>query len=294
MKPFLLALWVLLSAAAACAQGSPGQSNYPISGIYASGAPSGTCPGQNIVYIDSATGNLYTCPTAGGSWVLTGGGAGPVTSVFGRTGAVTAGATDYAGVTNLQLSDGNGAAGLSFITGENIVTLADSVNDQLELDDGIIFLDCNVANCAIEFHAYTGSSAALSLADGAGIFFTDTLGTEWGSPTGGHKGASTINVAGGYYTNGVASTLTIGNSTATMTTSAISSGACGSTVSVAVSGVATTDSIEWAYNAAPSANPAELVISAWPTSGHVNFQYCNPTAGSVTPNAATLNFRVLR
>jgi len=74
MKPFLLALSVLLSAAAACAQGSPGQSNYPISGIYASGAPSGTCPGQNIVYIDSATGNLYTCPTAGGSWVLTGGG----------------------------------------------------------------------------------------------------------------------------------------------------------------------------------------------------------------------------
>ena len=48
------------------------------------------------------------------------------------------------------------------------------------------------------------------------------------------------------------------------------------------------------YNAAPAANPAELVVSVWPTSGNVNFQYCNPTSGSVTPNAATLNWRVTR
>lgn len=71
-------------------------------------------------------------------------------------------------------------------------------------------------------------------------------------------------------------------------------GSCGTTVTVAATGVTTTDSISWAFNAAPAANPAELVVSSWPTAGNVNFQYCNPTAASVTPNAATLNWRVVR
>jgi hypothetical protein len=84
----------------------------------------------------------------------------------------------------------------------------------------------------------------------------------------------------------------IGNGTATMTTAAITAGNCGTTVTVGASGVATTDTITWAFNAGPAANPAQLVVSTWPTSG--NFQYCNPTAGSITPNAATLNWRVMR
>ena len=86
----------------------------------------------------------------------------------------------------------------------------------------------------------------------------------------------------------------IASGTAAMTTGAITSGTCGSTVQVAAANVATTDAISWAFNAAPAANPAQLVVSAWPTSGNVNFQYCNPTAGSITPNAATLNWRVVR
>ncbi|MBV9179870.1 MAG: hypothetical protein JO356_01045 [Acidobacteria bacterium] len=82
--------------------------------------------------------------------------------------------------------------------------------------------------------------------------------------------------------------------TATMTTAAIASGACGTTVTVGATGVATTDAITWSYNAAPAANPAQLVVSVWPTANNVNFQYCNPTANSITPTAATLNFRVTR
>jgi hypothetical protein len=81
---------------------------------------------------------------------------------------------------------------------------------------------------------------------------------------------------------------------ATMTTAAIAAGSCGTTVTVAAPNVTTGDSIEWAFNAAPAANPAQLVVSAWPTSGNVNFQYCNSSAGSITPNAATLNWRVVR
>ena len=88
--------------------------------------------------------------------------------------------------------------------------------------------------------------------------------------------------------------------TATMTTSSIGNGACGTTVVASivkgnVANVLGTDKIAWSYNAAPAANPGELTISAWPIAAtSVNFQYCNGTGGSVTPNAATLNFIVFR
>ena len=86
----------------------------------------------------------------------------------------------------------------------------------------------------------------------------------------------------------------IASDRATMTTAAIAAGACGATVTVSAPGVVTTDTVAFSYAAAPGANPAELVVSAWPTSGNVNFQYCNPSGGSVTPKAATLNWRVVR
>jgi hypothetical protein len=89
-------------------------------------------------------------------------------------------------------------------------------------------------------------------------------------------------------------TSNIAGGMATMTTGAISSLACGTTVTVSATGVTTTDVISWSFNAAPAANPGELIVSAWPTANNVNFQYCNPTAGIVTPNAATLNWRVVR
>jgi len=89
-------------------------------------------------------------------------------------------------------------------------------------------------------------------------------------------------------------TQTIASSTATMTTALIAAGACGTTVTVGATGALTTDTITWAFNAAPAANPAQLVISAWPTANNLNFQYCNPTAAGITPNAATLNWRLVR
>jgi hypothetical protein len=93
---------------------------------------------------------------------------------------------------------------------------------------------------------------------------------------------------------GVGMGLKIANGTVAMTTAAIAAGACGATVNAAASGTVTSDSIQWAYSAAPAANPAQLVVSAWPTGNAVNFQFCNPTAASITPTAATLNWRVVR
>jgi hypothetical protein len=95
-------------------------------------------------------------------------------------------------------------------------------------------------------------------------------------------------------------TLTIANGTATLGTSAINATSCATAVTAAASGTATTDSIEWAFNAAPPSGyagtspAAGLHVLVYVTSGNVNFQVCNPTAASITPAAATLNWRVVR
>jgi hypothetical protein len=87
---------------------------------------------------------------------------------------------------------------------------------------------------------------------------------------------------------------TIARGTATMTTTLIGAGACGTTVTVSAAGVATTDAINYSYNKAVGANPGVLILNVWPTANNVNFAYCNGTAAGVTPGAATLNWKVIR
>lgn len=56
-----------------------------------------------------------------------------------------------------------------------------------------------------------------------------------------------------------------------------------------------TDTISWAFNAAPGTGyTSGLNVLAYVTANNVNFLVCNPTAGSLTPAAATLNWRVIR
>jgi hypothetical protein len=94
----------------------------------------------------------------------------------------------------------------------------------------------------------------------------------------------------------------IGRGTAAMNTAAVASGACETVVTVATSGVATTDVITVGFNGDPtavtgygaSATGAVLSIYPYPTSNNVNFKVCNSTANSITPSALTLNFRVTR
>jgi hypothetical protein len=90
-------------------------------------------------------------------------------------------------------------------------------------------------------------------------------------------------------------TQTIASGTAAMTTAGITTGACGSTVTVAATGVATTDVISISHNAAVTiGNGGGLTLNAWPTSGNVNFNYCNSSAGTITPTAMTINWNVTR
>jgi hypothetical protein len=110
--------------------------------------------------------------------------------------------------------------------------------------------------------------------------------------------SGTLSVGGGgnVSSTGAGGTMaaTIASGTATMTTAAITGPNCGTTVTVAATGVATTDTITFADNAAPAAaTNGPLVIKAWPTANNVNFMYC-VQSGTITPAAATLNWRVMR
>jgi hypothetical protein len=82
--------------------------------------------------------------------------------------------------------------------------------------------------------------------------------------------------------------------TATMTVAAIGANTCGSVVTVSSSGVLTTDVVSWTNNGSVSTTDGQLKVNSWPTANNVNFQYCNTSAGSITPAAATLNWKVLR
>lgn len=96
-------------------------------------------------------------------------------------------------------------------------------------------------------------------------------------------------------------TQTIVSGTASLGTSPIASGACASTVTVAASGVTTTDTITYVPDSNPQAvsgyaasSSGSLYILAFPSGGSVNFQVCNNSSASITPGAFTLNWKVTR
>jgi len=90
--------------------------------------------------------------------------------------------------------------------------------------------------------------------------------------------------------------------TAALGTASINSGASASVVTVAATGVLTTDVVDWGFNQSPlgvtgynaASTSGCLVLTAYPTAGNVNFLVSNPTAGAITPGALTLNWKVVR
>jgi hypothetical protein len=93
----------------------------------------------------------------------------------------------------------------------------------------------------------------------------------------------------------------VASGTSAMGTGAITSGTCATVVTTTATGTATTDTIVATPNADPTgvtgyavSATGSLYIQAYPTSGNVNFKVCNNTAGSLTPSALTLNWKVIR
>lgn len=174
-------------------------------------------------------------------------------------------------------------------TNDNIIHLyrCDTATDQWKIDVGNTrFLPST--NGTWRWGDHTTSSLAEVAANNFFTASAPTAVTGWavfGYDSGNARGALNNN-------NGTTFDIAqlVASGTATMTTAAITAGNCGTTVTVPASGVATTDTITWAFNAAPAGSNAGLV--AWPTANNVNFAYCPDSAE--TPAAATINWRVIR
>lgn len=89
----------------------------------------------------------------------------------------------------------------------------------------------------------------------------------------------------------------VASGTFTLGTSAISSGACATEVSVSVAGIVTTDTLSVSFNGDPTAvtgyipsTSGTLTLYAYPKSGAAAVKVCNPTSSSITPGALTLNW----
>jgi hypothetical protein len=134
---------------------------------------------------------------------------------------------------------------------------------------------------------------------GSLAFGNATSGTVTIEPVTGALGSTTMLIPAAVG-NGIF-TQTIASGTATLGTSSIASGSCATVVTVAGTGIATTDDLMADFNADPTSttgySPSSsgmLTIIKYPTSGNVNFKVCNNTAGGITPGAVTLNWRVVR
>ena len=126
-----------------------------------------------------------------------------------------------------------------------------------------------------------GLTGAVIFAAGTGITLTPAGNTVTIAATGG-SGATVV--ASGTAALGVLGIATLSSA---------------APVTVAAAGVLSTDSIEWAFNAAPGTGysgtaTSGLFVLAYVSAGAVNFLVVNPTAGGITPPAATLNWRVIR
>lgn len=159
-----------------------------------------------------------------------------------------------------------------------------------------------------------GANGALCYDSTAGLTHQRTAGADSISAATTTTSTTTTNVlhatatAGVYTPSAIAqgdlpatSTQTIASGTSAMGTGAITSGTCATVVTTSATGTATTDTIIATPNADPTgvtgyavSATGSLYIQAYPTTNNVNFKVCNNTAGSLTPAALTMNWRVVR
>lgn len=153
-----------------------------------------------------------------------------------------------------------------------------------------------------------GTPSSITLTNGtglpvSGITASTSTALGVGSVELGHASDTTIarSGAGVATIEGVTITRTIASGTSALGTDAIASGACATAVTTTATGTATTDVIDWGFNADPTSTTGYsasangmLTIIAYPTANNVNFKVCNNTAASITPGAVTLNWKVAR
>jgi len=157
-------------------------------------------------------------------------------------------------------------------------------------------------------------SADLSSVTGYGALSTDGL-IVYPYPSTDHVNFKVCNATASNITPGAAtlnwivvrgSAASVASGTATLLTSSIGANSCASAViptatGGSLTGVLTSDVVLYVPTADLSSTTGYgvlstdgLVIYPYPTADHVNFKVCNVTGSSITPGAATLNWKVVR
>lgn len=265
-----------------------------------SGVPSWTTPGGTgtvtVVGAGSLTstalvtgGGSQTVQTPNTSATLSSGGnlstPGTVTAAgFTGTGTTPAAAELIAGTGSIPTLTANGAGFAAPTTGGTayLFKLPATISGA-----GLLHAAATATGDGVNESALTNSAVSLT-ADVSGVLPVANGGTNNASLTF-PSGTATVSQ-------------TLATGTAVMNTGAVASGACETVVTVAASGIATTDTITAGFNGDPTAvtgygassTGAVLTIYPYPTSGNVNFKVCNSTSASITPGALTLNWRVIR
>jgi hypothetical protein len=282
-----------------------GSAGAPVLFNGAGGTPSG-------LTLTNATGLPLTTGVTG---VLPAGNGGNATHTGDATGAT---ALTLATVNSNVGSFGSATAAPTFtVNGKGLVTAAGSttitpaIGSVTGLGTGIataLAANTGSAGAPVLFNGAGGTPSSLTLTSATGLPLTTGVtgllpvangGT--GTATPGLVQGTGMAITGSWPNQTVALSALI-TGTATLGTSAITSGASATTVTVAAAGVLTTDVIAWGFNANPNSvtgyNAASttgcLVVTAFPTAGNVNFVVSNPTAGSITPGALTLNWSIER
>lgn len=238
--------------------------------------------GQTNGWVISATANSYSLGNLGGTplYTLQSIGLAGINANFSVGGQIVASAI----------------AGMPQATGSAVGDLTAARTTSL----GVLNLGTDGANIArtgnlFEFIGPNGNVGAQLLAPevtapagsaGNGIIWPDSGSHCWkfNNNNAGTSGCIPQVVASGTAVMATASIAAVSGTTVT----------CGTATSVSATGVTTTDAIIVSPNASPGSPNGGLIINAWPTTNQVNFAFCNPTASALTPNAATLNWRVVR
>jgi hypothetical protein len=117
-----------------------------------------------------------------------------------------------------------------------------------------------------------------------------------------NAGTSAWHLSGVIANGGLAGSRIVASGSVTQDNGSIASGACSNAIDGGTAtGVATTDRIVWNFNGDPTGvtgfaplAAGGLYVIAYPTSDHVNFKFCNNTAGAIDPGSVVLNWMVLR
>jgi hypothetical protein len=86
----------------------------------------------------------------------------------------------------------------------------------------------------------------------------------------------------------------VSRGTLTYTSGALTTGTCSAAVTATVTGLLTTSVVHASLATTPAASwQTGVFIVAYPTANTVNAMVCNPTAGTITPATATINYAAL-